>query len=163
MSETGTVIHYVDSGNFYSVYGISTLIIILLLLWYFIRSNISQDYYSEKCNLSKHRKKWSNHIKTIEGLEGFPIEDPDILAYMPEFKANSPYDYKPIPILPDDTVKPYHFISGKYGDVPLNIYDVKDLAYKPEWDHRTAMYIPNMRTVFRQTYTPIESSFWNVD
>lgn len=151
MSETNTTIHYIDEGSFYSVYGISTLIVVLLLLWYFIRTHLSEDYYSEKCNIKS----------TTEGLESFPIEDPDILAFMPEFMPNSPYNYRPIPILPKGEPKPYKFITGMYGGVPLNIYDVKDVAYKPEWDHRQAMYIPNMRTIFRQTYTPIEASFWD--
>jgi hypothetical protein len=166
MSETNQTIHYIDSGNFYSVYGISTLIIVMLLLWYFIRSNISQDYYLEECHIHQSPKKrleGLEGLEKLEGLEGFPIEDPAILAFMPEFKDNSPYDYQPIPILDENTPKPYKFITGKYGDVPLNIYDVKDIAYKPEWDHRTAIYIPNMRTIFRQTYTPVEASFWNTE
>jgi len=154
MSETNTTIHYIDAGSFYSVYGISTLIIVLLLLWYFIRSHLSVDYYSENCDNREVQE-------AREGLESFPIEDPDILAFMPEFMPDSPYEYQPIPILPEGEPKPYKFITGMYGGVPLNIYDVKDIAYKPEWDHRQAMYIPNMRTIFRQTYTPIEASFWD--
>ncbi len=170
MSETTNTIHYVDLGNFYSVYGISTLIIVLLLIWYFIRSNLSADYNSNYCEPKalwerknaedKQKIKLPGGVKGVEGLEGFPIEDPDILAFMPEFSENSPYDYQPISITQDGQEKPYKFISGMYGDVPLNIYDTKDLAYKPEWDHRTAMYVPNMRTVFRQTYTPVESVLW---
>ena len=150
--ETPTIIHYIDSSEYYNVYGTSTLIIILLLLWYFIRTNLEEGEEDKDCD------RYRSHNHQREGLGGIPIEDSDILALMPEFQP----DFDPIPmhLTAPDEPKPYKFWSGTYGDVPLNLYDVKDVAYKPEWDHRTAMYIPNMRTVFRNTYTPIEASFW---
>ncbi len=137
MSESPTTIHYVDAGHFYSIYGISTMIVIILLMWYFIRTNLEA-----KCK---------NHAR--EGLGGIPIADPDLMNLMPL------PDYEPIQISEGET-KPYKHRGGLYGDVPLYIYDVKDVAYKPEWDHNTGIYIPNMRTIYRQTYTPIEASFW---
>lgn len=140
MSNVDTTIRYVDSGSFYSVYGISSMIVVILLMWYFIRSNL-------ECGCTGK-----------EGLGGIPIEDPDIMKLMPEF--NGTFEYEPIQITPDGEPKPYTHFSGTYGDVPLNIYDIKDIAYKPEWDHNKAIYIPNMRTIFRQTYTPIEATFW---
>ncbi len=143
--ETPTTIHYIDSSEYYNVYGISTLIVVLLLLWYFIRTNLEEPDVS--CELYRR-----------EGLNGINIEDPAILAYMPEFQPD--FDAIPIELTPPDEPKPYKFWSGTYGDVPLSLYDVKDVMYKPEWDHRTSMYIPNMRTVFRNTYTPQESRFW---
>jgi hypothetical protein len=123
-----------------------TLIFLILLIWYFVRTNLEMP--CRKCIVEKSR----------EGLNGINIEDPDILAFMPEFKPE--YDAVPIELTPPGEPKPYTFWSGTYGDVPLNLYDVKDIAYKPEWDHRAAIYVPNMRTVFRNTYTPIESTFW---
>ena len=144
--ETPTTIHYIDSSEYYNVYGVSTLIVILLLLWYFIRTNLEEN--DVNCDRRYSR----------EGLVGITIEDPEILAMMPEFQPD--FDTVPLQLTPPNEPKPYKFWSGTYGDVPLNIYDVKDVAYKPEWDHRTAMYIPNMRTSYKNTYTPIESSFW---
>lgn len=41
-----TSIHVIDESNFYQLYGIVTLIIIILLLWYFVRSNIYTTSYS---------------------------------------------------------------------------------------------------------------------
>ena len=143
-SETSTIIHYVDTGSFYSVYGISTLVILILLMWYFVRTNLETN--NMKCSGRR------------EGLGGIPIEDPDIMKLMPEF--NGSYEFKPIPITPEGEPKSYKHWGGLYGDVPLYIYDIKDVAYKPEWDHNSAIYVPNMRTTFRQTYTPIEASFW---
>ena len=160
MTEVNNVIHYVDAGNFYSIYGIATLVIVLLLLWYFIRSHISQDYYSETCTLDKAKQ--VAEPKESTSREGITMEDPNILAYMPEFQKDSPYDYNPIQITPEDEPKPYKFTTGSYGGVQFNIYDTNDVIYKPEWDHNKAAYIPNMRTVFKQTYTPIEASFWGV-
>jgi hypothetical protein len=140
--ESPTTIHYIDSSEYYNVYGTSTLIIVLLLLWYFIRTNLEEP--DVDCDKPHHRK-------AREGLNGINIEDPDILALMPEFQQD--FDAIPLQLTAPDEPKPYKFWSGTYGDVPLNLYDVKDIAYKPEWDHRTAMYIPNMRTIFRNTYS----------
>lgn len=100
-----------------------------------------------------------NSCKYNENFGGIPIEKSEILHMMPEWQPNM--EYKPISILPDGVKKPYKFISGLYGDVPLNIYDTQDLIYKPEWDHSKAIYIPNMRTTFKQVYTPIEASYWH--
>ncbi len=146
------VIHYIDAGEFYSVYGISTLIVLILLMWYFVRSNLESGCSAHSAN---HH---SSVRSTKEGLGGIPIEDPDIMKFMPEF--NGTFEYEPIQITPEGEEPSYKFWAGTYGDVPLNIYDVKDIAYKPEWDHNTAIYVPNMRTIYRQTYTPIEASFW---
>jgi hypothetical protein len=141
--ETPTTIHYIDSSEYYNVYGVSTLIIILLLLWYFIRTNLEEN---DGTCVHRHR------------IEGLTTEDPAILAFMPEFQPD--YGTIPIQLTPLNEPKPYKFWTGTYGDVPLSLYDVKDVAYKPEWDHKTTIYIPNMRTIFRNTYTPIEASFW---
>ncbi len=157
MSESPTVIHYVDAGHFYSVYGISTMIVVILLMWYFIRTNLES-----KCNVNhthpnhthpNHAHPNHAHPNHREGLGGIPIEDPDIMNLMPL------PEYAPIQISEGEH-KPYKHWGGLYGDVPLYIYDVKDVAYKPEWDHNTGIYVPNMRTIYRQTYTPIEASFW---
>jgi len=129
--------HYVDVGEFYSIYGVTSLIIVLLLLWYFIRSQMDGHNLSS-CNAD-----------TREGLGGIPIEDPDLLKMMPEFGES--YEFTPLAISPEGQPKPYMFWSGSYGDVPLNIYDIKDSVYKPEWDHNQQIYIPNMRTTFRKT------------
>lgn len=137
------VIHYVDAGEIYSVYGIASMIVIILLIWYFVRSNLVHE--QRECHL--------------EGLNGgIYIEDPAILSMMPEF--NGSMEFEPIKISPDDKPKPYKMWSGEYGGVPLSVYDVGDVVYKPEWDHNQTMFIPNMRTVFRQTYTPYQASHW---
>jgi len=132
-----SLIHYVDEGELYSIYGVTTLIVVLMLIWYFIRTNI-------ECK--------------IEGLGGIPIEDPDLLAFMPEFHPE--YEFTRVQISDPKKPLPYKFTEGLYGDVPLAVYDVADIAYKPEWNHNGSIYVPNMRTIFRQTYTPIEASFW---
>jgi len=148
--ETPTTIHYIDSSEYYNVYGVSTLIIVLLLLWYFIRTNLEEN--DPDCDSYEHKHRHR------DGFGGIPIEDPAILATMPEFQPD--FDAIPVQISDPNSPPPYNFWSGTYGDVPLNLYDVKDVAYKPEWDHRKAMYVPNMRTIFRNTYTPIEASYW---
>jgi hypothetical protein len=137
-NENTTTIHYVDAGSFYSVYGISTMIVLLLLMWYFIRTNLEHS----------HGRR-SMHNCYVEGLGGIPIENPDIMKMMPL------PDYEPIQ-LSEGEVKPYKHWGGMYGDVPLYIYDVKDLMYKPEWDHTKAIYVPNMRTVFKQNISNVE-------
>jgi len=121
-------IHYIDAGDFYSIYGITTLIIIILLLWYFVRSHM----YVNKC-------------KNSEGLQ---METDDVWQMMPESKL----EFKPVQ-LSDPNNPPYKLITGDYGGVGLNFYDIADGIYNPEWNHNNQMYLPNERTNFRDTYT----------
>jgi hypothetical protein len=232
MSEPPTVIHYVDVGEFYSIYGITTMIVVIMLVWYFVRSNMELSHGSVcdveepqdaegfhgrfrrhprwhpdwhmpstyfhpvqldnprhlchagpgghqctlgppnhlchagpngvpcKLNVAEYMRlaKHPGDMSTREGM--FPIEDPSVLAFTPEFDGS--YEYSPLVLTEPGTDPDYKLTNGMYGDVPCSIYDLKDVAYKPEWDHTKGMFYPNSRTVFRKVYTPVESLYWDL-
>jgi hypothetical protein len=50
-------VHYVDSSNFYSVYGIVTLICVILLMWFFVRTTMDNTDCMGGMKCSKCKKK----------------------------------------------------------------------------------------------------------
>jgi hypothetical protein len=156
------IIHYVDLGEFYSVYGIATMIVFIMLLWFFVRSNIEEQpkiryrYYEPMINsysvgqlteLSQTNK--SDKFLRREGM--FPIEDSFVLDHFPEFNEE----------LPKPPQQNYNLKKGTYGGVPVYVYDLKDADSAADWaDTNTNIYVPNMRTAFRSVSTPIQASYW---
>jgi hypothetical protein len=126
-----SVIHYIKPDEIYGIYGTITLIFLVLLIWYFVRSNMYNN---------------------VEGM--FPIENPKILEMMPEWNGAM----TPVPHVPSGRKLSNHY-CGNYGGVPACIYDVSNGIYKPEWDHNTTMFLPNTRTLFRQALD--ESIVWD--
>jgi hypothetical protein len=168
MPEESTV-RVLDLGNFYSIYGIVTILVLILLIWYFVRSNMEKPKSCKSCACPSVRattnapmpKRASIRVSPtqvksdvsatkntqkegFEGTAGFPIEDPEILAYMPEFDGSM--EIEKIQLSDPNKPAPYNLYMGLYGDVPLGIYDVKDSIYKAEFDHSTGIYLPNSRT-----------------
>ncbi len=47
-----------------------------------------------------------------------------------------------------------------YGDVPVNIYEEKDLLFAPDWGTKSDFDIVNSRSLFKKVNTPIEQVFW---
>jgi hypothetical protein len=125
------VIHNIDVGSYYSIYGVTSLIVILMLLWFFIRTNISNK--NSKCR---------------ENM--FPLERSDLLESIPEFREK---EIAPI----DLTDEKYKIKSGDYGNVKVNFYDVADTIYDREWDTNTGIYLPNLRTSFKKVNSPYQA------
>ncbi len=125
------IIHNIDTSNYYSIYGVTTLIVFIMLLWFFIRTNISHKNNSCRENM-------------------FPIERSDILAKMPEFQEK---DISPIKL----TDEKYYIKSGDYGSVKVNFYDIKDTIYDREWDTYNGIYLPNTRTLFKRVNSPYQA------
>jgi hypothetical protein len=140
-----TIIHYIDLGEYYSIYGIVTLIIVLLLLWYFVRSSLMQDTH---CHLSK------------EGLDNPDGTNGDFGELgLSEVTTPTPA----IKLTPDGEEPKYKLRTGTYGDVPVVFFDEKDLLYANEWGHGNAMYIPNTRSSWESANTPWQKTFWGDD
>lgn len=123
-----TIIKYLDANEFYNISYAITLVFLLFLVWFFIRVNLTK-----------------NDVCTREMMTR---EDPAVLAHMPEFDGS--YDVKPLQISDPALPRPYKLWGGVYGDVPIYIYDTKDVLYKPEFDHANAIYLPNWRTAWRR-------------
>ena len=81
-----------------------------------------------------------------EGL-AVPIENYSILEMLPEFHPESESE-------PIDMIGAPVFKTGLYGDVPLTIVDSLDFIYNPTIDHNKTIVVPNMRTIWRKTYSP---------
>lgn len=178
MSES-QIIHYVDQGEFYSVYGISTLICVIMLLWFFVRTNMENSRCERdgfvgvvckkckskcqgKCHCGCHycamyEAKLNGLLSVNSRREGMYFEEESVRSHFSELTAPDP---QPIQMT-EGEIKPYNLKKATYGDVPLAFYDRSDAYYAPEWyDGNKAMYVPNMRTIFQKVNTPIESSFW---
>ena len=126
------IIHYVKPDEIYGVYGTITLIFLVLLIWYFVRSNMFE-----------------------EGM--ITLENHSVLAMMPEWRnkadATGGNDGAIINVSLDDNSPIYNTKNnycGSYGGVPVCVYDVANGKHNPEWDHDRAIYLPNSRTLFRQ-------------
>ena len=51
--------------------------------------------------------------------------------------------------------------KGTYGDVPVYFYKSADLMFNPDWRKiDSGIYTPNTRTLWEDTNTPEETSFW---
>jgi hypothetical protein len=162
------VIHYVDMGDFYTVYGIATLIVILLLLWYFVRSNLEEEkrpVYNNLDCMNNYTKSYSTgHLtetsqvdkKDDDTSESMLLDD--ISENFPEFKCETSNAEMAIP----KQKKIYQLKSGTYGDVPVNVYDIKDIVYANEWVNPNEINIPNMRTSFRDVSSTIRAGYWLV-
>ncbi len=120
-----TVIHYVKPDEIYGIYGSITLIFLILLIWYFVRSNL---FISEN---------------TIDGM--LTRESSSVLSVLPEW--NGSMDIKPKKTTIHNTKNNY---CGTYGDVPVCIYDVTNGIHNPTWDHSTTIHLPNSRTLYKQ-------------
>ncbi len=126
--ENPTVIHYVKPDEIYGIYGSITLIFLILLIWYFVRSNLFIE---------------PNQKNNIEGM--FPFEHSSVLSHLPEW--NGSMEMIPRKSSSKPTNNNY---CGKYGGVSVCMYDVNDAIYKPMWDHRDTIYLPNSRTLHKQ-------------
>ena len=214
-------INYIDIGEYYSIYGVTSIIVVLLLLWFFVRTNLDSNQcgYCKKntntgtkyCGMCQYREPYNfarckicnapkpfcncddsnynkisnsftdrakyvlsdmeavtnaeitryTNIDTNNGYrqnsrEGmFPFEESQILKDLPEF--GPAYDL-PVPEIPAKQTHKLH--TGMYGGVPVRIYDVSDTIHGSEWNHNEAIYIPNMRTAYKNVITPREKMFW---
>ena len=143
--DNNKVIHYVKPDEIYGVYGSITLIFLVLLIWYFVRSNlfVEDEKYNKLGGNDRRRK--------IEGM--FPLESSSVLSHLSEWNGF-------VENVPRETVAKHteNNYCGSYGDVPVCLYDVSNTVYKPTWDHQTTMFLPNSRTLFKQSSN--ESIVW---
>lgn len=135
------VIHYVDAGDFYTIYGITTMIVVLALLWYFVRSNLT---IKSRC------------VEGLNNPDGDENGDFQELG-LPGVVTNYPPRLK---LTPDGEDPKYNIQSGTYGDVPVVFYSEPDYLYAGEWRVPNRLYVKNTRTTFMEQ-APIERTFWD--
>jgi hypothetical protein len=135
------VIHYIDAGEYYTIYGVTTMIVVIALLWYFVRSNLTM----------KHR--------CVEGLNN---PDGDENGDFDELGLSGVVNkYPPRLKLTKDGEEPkYNIQSGTYGDVPVVFYSDQDNLYAGEWRVPNRVYVKNTRTTFMEQ-VPSDKTFYD--
>jgi hypothetical protein len=144
-----SVEHIINLGEFYSIYGVVTLIIVLMLLWYFVKTNIFYNNYDELDNMSDEE---------LDGLEGLDNPDGDADGLFDELEFSGEIT-RSSPLRLSDK-KPYHVQYGTYGDVPVVLFGDDDLLYSREWGMDNAIYVPNTRRMVKNNIIPREQMFW---
>lgn len=135
------IIHYMDAGEYYSIYGISTLIVVLALLWYFVRSNLSV------------RHRCVEGLNNPDGDENGDFDELGLSGVVTKFP--------PMVQLTKPGEKPkYNIQQGTYGDVPVVFYSNADYLYAGEWRVPNKVYVKNTRTTFMEEIPP-ERTFWD--
>lgn len=135
------VIHYIDAGDFYSVYGISTLIVVLALLWYFVRSNLDTPHRCVE-GLNNPDGDLNGDFDEV-GLSGV------VTKFPPRLKLTEPGENPK-----------YNVQVGTYGDVPVVFYSDQDMLYAGEWRVPNRVYVKNTRTTFMEQ-VPSEKTFYD--
>lgn len=135
-----TEIYYVDTNQQYLTYGIITLIVLLLLLWYFIKTSIGLDNYDyakgKKDNFISRRLD-PNSPDYVQQT----FLDPDQRLTNALFKKE---------ILIENNSPTEH---GWYGGVPLNFMTPSDVKISPLWRGKyKSINVMNNRTWWQDRY-----------
>lgn len=139
-NQKSTVIHYIDGDNYVSINYMVTLLVLIGLLWYFVRN---ESYAA--CKKEGLNNPYGDGPKGDEfgmlGISGAYFDRPE------------PLELTKGPI-------PYDMVTGEYGDVPIAFYGYNALPYQLEWGTRNIPYVPNTRTNFMKTNHSRERDMW---
>lgn len=143
--QTG-VIHYLDASEYYTIYGITTLMVVLALLWYFVRSNLTDEYkYTEGLNNP-------NGDATGDAADG-DFGELGLSGVVTEYPPR-------VQLTPTGEPTKYHLQTGMYGDVPVVFYTEPDMLYAAEWRVPNRVYVKNNRSLFMEQI-PEQRSYWD--
>ncbi len=113
-------------------HSIIMLMVCMLLIYYFIRSNVVQV-----------------HPHPIDRFEGMSNGD--------LFEA----EQVKLPDLTDKEYKFGPLYKGVYGDVPIYFNEDADNAYAAHWRKiHGGVYVPNAKLYWRKTVIPKEAAYW---
>jgi hypothetical protein len=144
-----------DYTEYYTICGIVMLIVIMLLLWYFVRStsnNIPNNYQIKK------NKRSPLNVLTPQCLS--KNESELIPKYQNTPKYQNAQD-KPTNQFTDKNYKFGPLQKGVYGGVVVYFNEISDNKYTSEW--RTpngGLYVLNSRTLWKDANTPNEAKYW---
>jgi hypothetical protein len=140
-------IKYVDYSEYYMVYGVVSLICVMLLLWYFVRTNAFNT--SSACGSSNH----PHHLSyRLEGLQVAPT------ATLPDSIGIAS---KPVNSFTDTSYKFGPLPKGEIGGVTVYFNETKDNMFADQWRGVDGgLYVHNSKTFFKDINTPAEAPFW---
>lgn len=151
-----TVIHYIDGDSYVSINYIVTLLVLVALLWYFVRNE------SASCQARVMQTDGSNGVQT-EGMNN-PYGDGPKGDEFGILGISGAFENRPDPLQLTERTKggllPYDVVTGEYGDVPIAFYGYNALPYQLEWGTRNIPYVPNTRTNFMKVNHARERDVW---
>lgn len=142
-------INVVDMGNYYMIYGMVTMIVIMMLLWFFIRVNMTTPSCTHEGFLLYEKE-----------IENTTPEAEDAIKKL--LSGNADEQYLNFKMTDREYKKEKHgLLKGMYGDVPVYLYDDGDIPYVKEWrEMHHGIYIPNSKTYWVKANRPLEKDFW---
>jgi hypothetical protein len=138
----------VDYSEYYTVYGILTLIVIMLLLWYFVRStsyDVTHDSQMKRFHLPTQPHP---HLPTHPHVSKLPSKHQSSQSNPTSQFTDANYKLGPLQ-------------KGMYGGVVVYFNETSDNMFASDW--RTpngGLYVHNARTFWKDANTPNEAEYW---
>lgn len=149
-----TVIHYIDGDSYVSINYIITLLVLVALLWYFVRNESASRQQNESDK---------GGCRGIESMNN-PYGDGPKGDEFGILGISGAFENRPDPLQLTERTKggllPYDLVTGEYGDVPIAFYGYNALPYQLEWGTRNIPYVPNTRTNFMKVNHARERDVW---
>jgi len=161
-------VYLVDFNAYYMTYGIITLMCILLLLWYFIKSSMGLDYQDQRPLVNTHwnyegmiSKRKPDYVNHIEGNYPELVVD-NSLSGADQLQAalvkKVPYEFT------DDKTDYDGFLQkGEYGGVPIYIMTPYDDKRSRQWKrpYRRGLAVINSKTWWQDVDHTYLSDAWD--
>jgi len=136
-------VRYVDYSEYYMVYGVVSLICVMLLLWYFVRSQM----YPTTCGPRHHHRSYR-----LEGMEA---------ANEASLPDSAQLTSKPVNSFTDNTYKFGPLPKGEIGDVTVYLNETRDNMFADQWRAVDGgLYVHNSKTYWKDTNKPNEAPYW---
>ena len=182
MAEGDTIIHYIDDSNYYMIYGVVTLIVVMLLVWYFIRSQLMSDntynthnsYHTHHCegmdvsSASNASNAPNDTVSNTDSAVDNNVSSDQAAASAstnPDAENTTPEADAAITILlsgrsdapldfqyTDKNYKGGPLLKGIYGDVPVYLSNDRDQPYTKNW-----------RVAHAGVYLPNSKTYWQTN
>lgn len=154
MTDLSYDVFVIDFNSYYTTYGLITLIFILLLLWYFVKSSMGLDYDG----LSN--KQQSKYVNYIDGNTNELVIDNSLYGadqLQAALIKKIPYEFA------DDKTGYNGFLQkGEYGGVPVYMMTPYDDQRSNKWrPYRRGLSVMNSNTWWQDVDRHRLSDVWD--
>ncbi len=137
--EIKTKLYVTDYSTLIVIDYLLTLIFIIVLLWFLVRSNW----------LHPARCADKEGLNIVPDLNRVPIQKPFNAVNIQRPLTDTKYEFG------------QKLNKGLYGDVVTYLYDDTDSPYRSQWGGMyQGVYVPNSKKYWINTNTPREAAFW---